>query len=495
MSNPTYDVVVVGAGPSGLTTAVPLARAGVRILLVEKHPGLSIFPKATGLRPRTMEILRSWGLEDEVVSRAQPAQLAVSVRPVLAAPGPVTPLGLPTEAELAGVSPSRVAVFPQDEFEAVLLADLLAHGAEVRFTTELVDLQADESEVRIELRRRDTGAVEQVTARYLVAADGSRSSIRDRLGITVEQLGAEGHHLSTLFRSDLSAVMPEVPFVLTITVAPGVEGVFAATGRSDSWFYDIEWHPESGETVADWPIERVAARVRAASGLPDLDLEVAGVFPWDFGASVATRQRAGRVFLVGDAAHRTTPRGATGMNTGIADGHNLGWKLAWVTRGWAAPSLLDSYEPERAPVGRANAEASLRTGMGADGAHAVIQDFGIAYRSGAALAGHDLAGLRAPHAWVEVDGRTVSTLDLFGDRLTVLTGGLVAPVPAAVPTAVLALGRDFTDPSGEFMAAYRLGSAEAVVVRPDGHVVWGGPLAGIDEAVRAVTGQPALVTA
>jgi 2-polyprenyl-6-methoxyphenol hydroxylase-like FAD-dependent oxidoreductase len=493
MSNSRYDVVVVGAGPSGLTTAVPLARAGVRVLLVEKHPGLSIFPKATGLRPRTMEILRSWGLEDEVTARAQPAQLAVSVRPVLAAPGPVTPLGLPTDSELAGVSPSRVAVFPQDEFESVLLADLQAHGAEVRFRTELVDLETDESEVRMDLRRRDTGQVESVTTRYLVAADGSRSSIRDRLGIAVEQLGAEGHHLSTLFRADLSPVMPAVPFVLTITVAPGVEGLFAATGRSDSWFYDIEWHPETGETVTDWPVEQVAARIRAASGLPDLEVEVQGVFPWDFGASVAVRQRAGRVFLVGDAAHRTTPRGATGMNTGIADGHNLGWKLAWVARGWAEESLLDSYEAERAPVGRANAEASLRTGVGADGAHAVIQDFGVRYDSPAVLAGHALAGLRAPHAWVEVDGRSVSTLDLFGDRLTVLTGGKVLPVPSGVPMTVLALGPDFTDPTGAFAAAYGLGSADAVLVRPDGYVVWGGPLTGLDEAAAAVTGQPVLV--
>ena len=495
MSNPAYDVVIVGAGPSGLTTAVPLARAGVRVLLVEKHPGLSIFPKATGLRPRTMEILRSWGLEEEVTTRAQPAQLAVSVRPVLTAPGPVTPLGLPTEAELAGVSPCRVAVFPQDRFEAVLLTDLLANGGEVRFSTELVDFRADESEVRLDLRRRDGDRAETVTTPYLVAADGSRSSIRDRLGIAMEQLGAEGHHLSTLFGADLSAVMPEVPFVLTITMAPGVEGLFAATGRNDSWFYDIEWHPETGETVADWPVERVAARIRAASGLPDLELDVRGVFPWDFGASVASRQRAGRVFLVGDAAHRTTPRGATGMNTGIADGHNLGWKLAWVTRGWAAESLLDSYEPERAPVGRANAEASLRTGTGADGAHAVIQDFGVRYDSGAVLAGHDLAGLRAPHAWVGIDGRTVSTLDLFGDRLTVLTGGREVPVRSGTPVAVLALGRDFTDPDGGFAAAYRLAPGDAVLVRPDGYVAWGGPLGGLGKAVATVTGMAALVAA
>jgi putative polyketide hydroxylase len=494
MSDSRYDVVIVGAGPSGLTTAVPLARAGLRVLLVEKHPGLSIFPKATGLRPRTMEILRSWGLEGRVLVQARPAQVAMSIRPVLAAPGQVVSLGLPTEAELAALTPSRPAVFPQDRLEALLLADLRVHGGEVRFDTELVDLQANESRVCVDLRRRGEGQPETVEARFLVGADCGRSTVRERLRIPVEHLGAEGHHLSTLFRADLSAVMPEVPFVLTATVAPGVEGVFVSTGQSGRWFYDLEWHPEAGESLADWPEDRLADRIRAAAGLPTLELQVEGVFAWDFGAEVARQQRSGRVFLVGDAAHRTTPRGATGMNTGIADGHNLGWKLAWVIRGWAAEALLDSYEAERAPVGRANAQASLVPALASDSAHAIAQDLGVRYDSPAVRPGHHLAGLRAPHAWVEVDGRMVSTLDLFHDRLTVLTGGTeVVPAPAGVPMVVLALGRDFADPRGEFSAAYGLDAGDAVVVRPDGHVVWGGPLTGLDQAVATVTGRRALV--
>jgi putative polyketide hydroxylase len=489
MSDSHYDVVIIGAGPSGLTTAVPLARAGVRVLLVEKHSALSRFPKATGLRPRTLEILRSWGLEDQVMARSEPAQLAMAIRPVLAAPGPVTPLGLPTEAELSGVSPSRVAVFPQNQLEAMLVADLQAHGAEIRFGSELIDLHVDDSGVRVDLRRRGMDRVEPVTARYLVAADGGRSTVRSRLGIGYRVLGAEGHHLSAVVHADLSAVMPEIPFVLTVTVAPGAEGLFAATGRSDEWIFDMEWHPEAGERLEDWPAARMAERIRAASGLADLEPEVLGIFTWDFGASLADRQRCGPAFLVGDAAHRTTPRGATGMNTGIADGHNLGWKLAWVVRGWTADSLLDSYEAERAPVGRANAEASLRTGIGADGAHAMIQDFGVRYDSGAILSGHELAGLRAPHAWIESAGRSISTLDLFGDRLTVLTGGADVAVPSGVPMSVLALGRDFLDPDGGFAAAYALGADEAVMVRPDGYVAWAGPAAQVAEAAQTLVGR------
>ena len=102
-----YDTVVVGAGPSGLTTAAALARAGVRVLVIEKHPGLSVFPKATGLRPRTMEIMRSWGLEDTILRQSQETRLAMAVRPTLAVPGTEVSLGLPSAAELAAVSPSQ----------------------------------------------------------------------------------------------------------------------------------------------------------------------------------------------------------------------------------------------------------------------------------------------------------------------------------------------------------------------------------------------------
>ena len=329
----------------------------------------------------------------------------------------------------------------------------------------------------------------------MVGADGASSRVRDLLGIQVDQLGSEGNHLATLFRADLSPVVSAVPNVLIALVDPEVEGVMVPSGEGNRWVYDIEWHPETGESLAEWTPARMAERIRRAAGLPNLEPEIVGMFPWDFGASVARGQRRGRAFLVGDAAHRTTPRGATGMNTGITDGHNLGWKLAWVVRGWAAESLLDSYADERAMVGRANAEASMRTAQGEGIEAALAQDFGVRYASSAILGTDGLVGGRAPHAWVTVDGRTVSTLDLFGDWLTVLAGSS-APVSEIAPHVVtLRLGHELTDPDGTFAAAYGLAGDDAIIVRPDGYVAWRGTAPRLSAAIGQLTGLSALVGA
>ena len=285
-STASYDVLVVGAGPAGLTTATALARTGVRVLIVEKHPGLSIFPKATGLRPRTMEILRSWGVEEIVRARSPRTQLTMAIRPVLAAPGEEISIGLPSDDDLRAVSPSSVAAFPQDQLESILLNELRDRGGDVRFGTELVDLRMDEQGVTADLRSAGDGAG-TIRAQYLVGADGARSAVRRLLGIELDNLGSDGSHLSVLFAADLSSVMPEVPHVLTWTMAPGLEGLFVTTGQPNRWIYDIEWHPEAGETLADWPAERWVDRLRAAAGLPGLNVEILGVFPWDFGAAVA----------------------------------------------------------------------------------------------------------------------------------------------------------------------------------------------------------------
>lgn len=266
----------------------------------------------------------------------------------------------------------------------------------------------------------------------------------------------------------------------------------ASGGR---WVFDREWHPERGECLTDWTPERCIETIRAGAGVSDLTPEILRVFPWSFGAAVATAHRVGNGFLVGDAAHHTTPRGAMGMNTAIAAGHNLGWKLAWVLRGWAGEALLDSYEAEPRPVGLRNALRSLDTDDDTE-RDPLADDLGVVYSSRVILPDRTPAqspdrvvldarpGSRAPHAWVDLDGHRISTLDLFDGRLTVLTGPdgrnwrpeVDALRGAGLPIAVLAFGRDLPDPDGSLSDLHGIVSSGAVLVRPDGHTAWRRPV-------------------
>ena len=518
MTTNRYDVLVVGAGPSGLTTAVAAARAGARVLLVERHAGTTVFPKATGLRPRTMELLRAWGLEEEIRAGSQDLKVAGAIHAALN--GPVLqefPLGATAPDVLARMSPSTFAVAPQDHVEPVLLAQLLELGAEARFGVRVLDLVQHDDHVAVLVTRQN--GEETIEARWVVGADGGDSTVRRLVGLDVQVLGDEGAHLSTLFRADLARHLSGERYALHMIVAGDEFRVFVPSGTDGRWMFDRELHPELGDDPADWNDDRAVAAIRDAAGVPDLEIEVIGTFPWTFGAAVSTGVEAGRVFLVGDAAHRTTPRGATGMNTGIADGHNLGWKLGWAARGVAGESLLATYTEERYPVGLHNALASLEAfapGRGQDLSH----DFGVVYESagiqpateapspenGAVENGAVVVaapGARAPHAWVWYGGERRSTIELLEGRLTLLTGprgeawrDAAKSVPD-VPVQVLVVGQDVLDPSGDLVNRYRLGDADAVLVRPDGHVAWllpAGDTSALHEAVTTTLGRQPAVT-
>ena len=187
---------------------------------------------------------------------------------------------------------------------------------------------------------------------------------------------------------------------------PEAGGVLLPAGPGDRWIYGRVWQAgrERGSELSD---ERLARLIELACGVPGLrpQIERSGVF--SFAAQMAERFRAGNVFLVGDAAHRVTPRGGTGMNTAIHDGYDLGWKLAWVLSGWAGAELLDSYERERRPVAEHNvARSADMQGSMREADRALQVDLGN----------------RLPHAWVPTPQGRVSTLDLLGPGLTLFTG-------------------------------------------------------------------------
>jgi hypothetical protein len=280
-----------------------------------------------------------------------------------------------------------------------------------------------------------------------------------------------------LFRPD-GTLRPDPPLLLTLVDEPH-PGALCPMGEGRWAYVGLRFDGTRPDVPDDW-----TATLRAATGSSDLAPKVLDVQRFTLAAEVATTYRAGPGFLVGDAAHRTTPVAGIGLNTAIHDGHELGWKLAWAARGLAGDALLASHDAERAPVGLAAAARSLDVeGRPTDG---LPSSLGHTHRSPVIAATDpvpdlriDLAarpGERAPHVWVRHAGRHRSTLDLFDGGLTLLTAADGRPWARAaaavgdVPLRVLVDGRDA---HGATLAQrYALSPGSAVLVRPDGRVAW-----------------------
>jgi 2-polyprenyl-6-methoxyphenol hydroxylase-like FAD-dependent oxidoreductase len=475
------DVLIAGAGPAGLATAITALRHGARVLVVERRDGTSTVPRATGVSTRTMELFRFWGVAHVVRAGSVDCDPRVAVTQTLAAePDELVPFNYPTVREALSVSPAFPAICSQDHIEPILAAEVRRLGGEIRFGTALTGLRVTPDGVRAEL-----GASGRVRARFVVGADGPRSTVRTVSGIGWERLGSFGEFVNVLFRPDLGTLLGRRLPGITFVKHPDAECVLLPVGAG-RWTATRRWDPERGESAADYPPARWTELLRTATGIPGLRPEILATGSFTMAADVAAAVRSGPAFLVGDAAHRMTPMGGIGMNTAIHDGHELGWRLAWAVRGLAGDGLLDSYVIEREPIGRALTARSLSEERQPD--DGLPTDLGRTYRSPVitddsaepARGHHRTArpGERAPHVWANRNGRRVSVLDLFEDRLTVLAGPRgegwrrAAARSRSVPIQVLVAGRDLPDPRGTLSAAYRLGVGSAVLVRPDGIVAW-----------------------
>ncbi|GAB3584971.1 FAD-dependent monooxygenase [Amycolatopsis endophytica] len=485
------DVLVVGAGLGGLSASMFLAIEGADVLTVERHPGTSLHPRASGQTPRTMELYRFAGIDDEVLGVSERASRGLRVTVASSLRGQVfhrvvEDLG---EIDLSTATTAPWGMAGQDVVEPILLERARKAGADVRFSTELVSFEQDADGVTAVLSDGET-----VRASYLVAADGGRSRIREALGIAATGVGAIGHSVGVVFDADLGDHLQADVTDLYYLQNAEFTGALVNTDIPGRYVFAVDLHPERGETLADFPEERLTGLIRAGTDLPGLEPRIRWTGAWEMAARIAERFSAGRVFLVGDAAKVTPPTGGMGGNTAVGDGHDIAWKLAAVLRGDAGPALLDSYEAERKPIAEMvvatslhNARERMLPGLDLSGTPEPVDPLaltlGFRYRSGAALADDEdrlenplepsgRPGFRAPH----LPTAAGSTGDFLGRGWVVFAaGGWRDAVEAVRAETGIALehrerGTDFDDPGDVF----GLGADGASLVRPDGIVAWRG---------------------
>jgi 2-polyprenyl-6-methoxyphenol hydroxylase-like FAD-dependent oxidoreductase len=482
------DVLICGAGATGLVLAIELARRGVPFRLVEKLDRPFHGSRGKGIQPRSQEIFEDLGVLDRLTAAGGIYPPSRSWRED----------GSHTDAEMVERQPPTPAepyrlplMVPQAITEAILRERLLELGHRPAFGHELVAFEQDGDRVTARIATQE--GEETVHARYLVGADGGRSFVRNALGIDfpgqtlgmralvadieLAGLGRDAWHQfnerSSELRMSLCPLMGTGLFQLLAAVPPEGDIDVSAAGLD--------------------------AMVRERSGRDDLRVHaVSWASPYRMNARLADRYRDGRVFLAGDAAHVHPPTGGQGLNTSVQDAYNLGWKLAAVLSG-APIALLDSYEEERHPIAAGMLGLSTRllenARRGDNRRGREVQQLDLGYR-GSSLApplpartDGPAPGDRAPDArLLGAAGQPRRVFDLLAGTHWTLLGCNVAraDLPARADLHVHAIGpaAELRDPHGDFAAAYALADGEWVLVRPDGYIGMVGDSAGV-AALRA----------
>jgi 2-polyprenyl-6-methoxyphenol hydroxylase-like FAD-dependent oxidoreductase len=526
-------VLIIGGGPVGLSAAIELGWRKVPAILVSENLQTAQHPKCNNTNARSMEHFRRLGVARDIRAVGLPAQTARENAYVTRFCGyefarMTRPYPLLQQGRMAGGSaefqktPEPPHTIAQIRLEPILKRHA-ERGADVRFGWRLVSFEQGARDVTAQVEDVHSGARKQITTRYLIAADGARSLVRRELGIgmtgedgSVERTFMGGTMLSYYIRApNLMAQSGRAPAVITWIINREVRGFMYLQDGREHWIVHFQV-PKGG----DWTVLDPRAVVRSMIGA-DTEFEILSGGPWTGGlALVAEKYRAGNIFLAGDAAHLFTPLGGFGMNTGIGDVMNLGWKLTAVHEGWAGERLLDTFERERHPIGLRNSRLGVHCArkMSAwpvpedieqpgEAAEARRRAFGVfcleddkdQYNTAGLQLGEryedspiicpdgappppdvwgtytplDRPGARLPHFWL-ADGR--SCYDLLGPGFTLIdfAANDTAPFERAarergVPLAIVRMPL----PSD-------LAFSPLVLVRPDQHIAWHGAAAPAD---------------
>ncbi len=534
MSMVSTDVLVVGAGPVGLLTALLLEKVGIDYMVVERRPTLHTAPQAHVISSRSLEILRSIGISDMPIREAgaSPADTS-NIRWVDALLGrDLGAFSLVKDAQamqrMFANTPTPTANLSQDQFESLLLR-YLPDPSKVHFGHTWQSFDSSTTGFASNLTNSQ-GQSLTVNSRYLIGADGAGSPVRKAMGASMVGPDNIQTYVNIHFSADLRKRLQGREGLLYWVMDDECDGVFIAHDIDSNWIF-------MKTVTADEPTDPINAEkfgvlLRKAIG-DNVDLTIHSMNAWRMSAQISDAYQSGRVFVIGDAAHRFPPTGGIGMNTGIQDAHNLIWKIAMVEHGCNA-TLLETYGPERKPVAEANSAQSLNNAMkmsevarllDTDGdqqitksdldivladplRHAEVQaaierqsahfdmsglDLGFCYASAAILGdgippqsdnpvSHYLPsttpGARMPHAWLMSGEQRISTLDLVNyGSLLVLAASPAAGVgevveglrKAGYPLDLATVGAG-ADLQPADDRFVELFKQDLLLVRPDGHI-------------------------
>jgi putative polyketide hydroxylase len=497
-------IIIIGGGPVGLSAAICLAYQGIESILIEKHPTTTNHPKARGVNGRSMELFRSWGLEDQLKPYQLP-QEAHSFTWIEDFQGREITRVRATD-DYSSYSPTRGSVIAQDIVEQELFKKAQSMPLiDLRFNTEMINTSQDDKRVIVEIFNIETHQKETLTAPYLIAADGANSSVRKLFNIEMEGVDNLGVFCNIYCEMNLDKYIKHRPSVGFMFTRPDLRGTFILSKDGyKKWLVGVRIDSNQNLTKESFTDDFCVDYVKKIINDPEIEVRLINKAFWTMAALIAKQYRVGRVFLAGDAAHRLPPTGGLGMNTGIQDAHNLAWKLAMVINEHALDSLLDTYFTERVQIAETNTLWSISNAKRfekiytaldqndlttfeealKDQSHHInniLLDLGFVY--GSEYQTQELykptakVGARAPHCWLVKDNEQKSTLDLYTNQFVLVCH------PEAhywqdqyhqFPCKIVTIGEqgDYLDKNHDFLEKYEISKRGAVLVRPDGHVAW-----------------------